>query len=49
MFWHLLLGLPDLNGYAERWIRTARSECLDHIIILNEGHSRWAIGEFVRY
>ena len=40
---------PDLNGRAERWIRTARSECLDYIIILNEGHLRWAIGEFVRY
>jgi len=40
---------PDLNGRAERWIRTARDECLDHIIILNERHLRWALGESVRY
>ena len=26
-----------------------REECLDHIIILNEEHLRWALGEFVRY
>ena len=37
------------NDRAERWVRTARSECLDHIIILSEGHLRWAIEEFVRY
>ena len=40
---------PDLNGRAERWVRTARNESLDHIITLNEGHLRWAIGEFVKY
>jgi putative transposase len=26
-----------------------RNECLDHVIILNERHLRWALGEFVRY
>jgi putative transposase len=40
---------PDLNGYAERWIRSLRQECLDHIIILNEAHLRWVLGEYVRY
>jgi putative transposase len=40
---------PDLNGRAERWIRTVRNECLDHIIVLNERHLRWALTEFVRY
>jgi len=40
---------PDLNGHAERWVRTARNECLDHIIILNEAYLRWALGGFVRY
>ena len=40
---------PDLNGRAERWVRTVRNECLDHIIVLNERHLRWALGEFVRY
>ncbi len=40
---------PNLNGRAERWIRSARTECLDHIIVLNERHLRWALTEFVRY
>jgi putative transposase len=40
---------PDLNGRAERWIRTVRNECLDHIIVLNERHLRWALRQFVRY
>jgi hypothetical protein len=40
---------PNLNGRAERWIRSARTECLDHIIILNERHLHWAPGELVRY
>ena len=40
---------PDLNGYAERWIRSLRQECLDRIIILNEAHLRWVLTEYVRY
>ena len=40
---------PDLNGYAERWIRTVRGECLDRIIVLNEVHLRWALEQYVRY
>jgi len=39
---------PDLNGHIERCIRTLREECLDRIIILNEGHLRWVLAEFVR-
>ena len=40
---------PDLNGHIERCIRTLREECLDRITILNEGHLRWVLAEFVRY
>lgn len=40
---------PDLNGYAERWIRSLRQECLDRIIVLSEAHLRWVLGEYVRY
>jgi transposase InsO family protein len=40
---------PDLNGYAERWIRSLRQECLDRIIILNEAHLHWVLGEYVCY
>jgi transposase InsO family protein len=40
---------PDLNGYAERWIRSLRQECLDRIIILNEAHLCWVLTEYIRY
>ncbi len=38
---------PNANAYAERWVRTAREECLDHILILNDAHLRRVLGEFI--
>ena len=29
---------PKANAFAERWVRTARSECLDWLLILNRRH-----------
>jgi putative transposase len=29
---------PNLNSYAERWIRSVRSECLSRVIPLGEHH-----------
>jgi transposase InsO family protein len=29
---------PQANCYAERWIGSARRECLNHLLILNERH-----------
>ena len=29
---------PNANAFAERWIRTARSECLDWMLILGRRH-----------
>jgi transposase InsO family protein len=40
---------PNLNAYAERWVRTVREECSDRIIVLNEDHLRWVLKEFIRY
>jgi putative transposase len=34
------------NAFAERWVRTAREECLDHLLILNETHLRRVLSEF---
>ncbi len=40
---------PWQNPYAERAIGSIRRECLDHTIILGEGHLRRVLGEYVRY
>ena len=29
---------PNANAYAERWVRTVRSDCLDRILILGRNH-----------
>ena len=29
---------PRAIAYAERWVRSVREECLDHILVLNEHH-----------
>jgi transposase len=38
---------PNANSFAERWVRTVREECLDHILIINETHLRNVLREFV--
>lgn len=40
---------PNLNAYAERFVRTVRSECLDHIIPLSEAHLRRVVREFLEH
>ena len=40
---------PRANSIAERWVRTARRECLDHLIPINERHLRRVMAEFVDY
>lgn len=40
---------PNANTYMERWIRSAREECLDHILIINEAHLRRMLNEYLNY
>ena len=40
---------PNLNAYAERWILSIRSECLNHLIPLGEHHLRSVIREYVEH
>src|SRR5262245_7964180 len=38
---------PDLNAHAERFVLSAKSECLERIVLLGEKHLRAAVREFV--
>lgn len=38
---------PNLNAYAERYVRTIKESCLDRMILIGEGSLRRAIREFV--
>ena len=40
---------PNANAFSERWVRTVREECLDHILIINEAHLRRVLNEFLAY
>jgi hypothetical protein len=40
---------PKANAFAESWIRTAREECLDRLLILGEEHLRRVMREFIAY
>ncbi len=40
---------PKANAFAERWIRSVREDCLDHLLILNERHLQRVLQEYVTY
>ena len=40
---------PKANAYAERWVRSVRAECLDHLLIVNEAHLRRVLAEYVAH
>src|SRR3981081_3955593 len=40
---------PWQNSFAERLIGSIRRECLDHIIVLGEGHLRWILKNYANY
>ena len=40
---------PWQNGIAERWVGSVRRELLDHVVVLNEGHLRRLLREYVNY
>jgi transposase InsO family protein len=37
------------NAIAERWVKSARTECLDLMFILSERHLRRVLAEYVDY
>ena len=40
---------PNLNAYAERFVRSVKSECLAQIIPLSEHHLRKAVKEYTEH
>ena len=40
---------PNANAFAERWIRSAREECLDKLLIINRAHLRRVMREYMAF
>jgi putative transposase len=40
---------PNLNAYAERWVRSVKEECLSKIILLGERSLGRALGQYVEH
>ena len=40
---------PQANAFAERWVRTVREDCLDHLLIVSRGHLERVLSEYVEH
>jgi transposase InsO family protein len=40
---------PRANAYAERWVRTLRSELTDRMLIVGQRHLRHVLAEYIRH
>ena len=40
---------PNLNAYAERWVRSVKEECLSKVILFGERSLRRALREYVEH
>jgi transposase InsO family protein len=40
---------PNLNAHAERFVRSIREDCLNHVVLLGEGHLRTVVREYVAH
>src|SRR5258706_4139351 len=40
---------PNLNAFAERWVRSVKQECLSKVILFGEGPLSRALAEYGRH
>ena len=40
---------PNANAFAERWVRTVSTECLDQLLIWDERHLQGVLAEYLPY
>jgi putative transposase len=40
---------PNLNAFAERWVRSVKQECLSKLLLFGEGSLRRALTEFLEH
>jgi transposase InsO family protein len=40
---------PKANAFAERWVRTAREDCLDHLLVVSRRHLERVLHEYVAH
>jgi transposase InsO family protein len=40
---------PQANAVAERWVRTVRNECLDHLLIVGRRHLERELRDYVAH
>jgi putative transposase len=40
---------PKANAFAERWVRTVREDCLDHLLLVSRRHLERVLAEYIRH
>jgi len=40
---------PNASAYAERWVRSVRADCLDHLLIVGHRHLEHVLRVYVRH
>lgn len=46
---HTPFRAPRANAFAERWVRSDRTECLDHLVTLNQRHLKRVLTDYIDY